>query len=226
MSRPVAVITGASRGIGLAIARTLADAGVDLGLCARSKKVLDPVVRELGARTRVAAIPADVSRVDDVQKLFEMARKDLGPVDWLVNNAGIVERGSLGQLSEEQWDRVIDVNLKGPFLCTQAALPDLIARRGRVVTIGSISGTLGTPRQFAYNASKWGVNGLTLSWAEELREQGVFFACVQPGAVDTDMLTGSGYEPQMQPQEVARIVRFLLTEAPFAMTGALVNAFG
>jgi NAD(P)-dependent dehydrogenase (short-subunit alcohol dehydrogenase family) len=224
--RKVALVTGASRGIGSAIAAALAEAGADLCLCARRPEALEEVARVLAPKTRVLALQADVSRAGDVQALVGQCRRELGPVDWLVNNAGVVEIAPLAELTEEQWDHTIDVNLKGVFLCTQAALPDLQARRGRVVNIGSISGTLGTPRMSPYNASKWGVNGLTLSWAEELKAAGVFVAAVLPGSVDTDMLRKSGFPPEMQPEDIARIVRFLLTEAPFAMTGSLVNAFG
>ena len=223
---PVAVVTGASRGIGLAIAHALADAGADLCLCARSETELTTAAESLRAKTRVVAVQADVSRGADVRRLFTTCRETLGPVDWLVNNAGVNEIAPLESLTEEQWDRVIDVNLKGPFLCTQAALPELVARQGRVVNIGSISGTLGTPRMSPYNASKWGVNGLTLAWAEELKARHVFVAAVLPGSVDTDMLRQSGFLPDMVPADIAKIVRFLLAEAPFAMTGSLVNAFG
>lgn len=224
--RKVALVTGAARGIGLAIAHALADAGADVCLCALNAGRLEDARRALAARTRVCAVVADVSVAADVRALFTRCREELGPIDWLVNNAGVVERAPLEHLTEAQFDHVIDVNLKGPFLCTQAALPDLVARRGRVVNIGSISGTLGTPDMSPYNASKFGLNGLTLSWAEELRPQGVLVASVLPGSVDTDMLKGSGFPPDMQPADIAAIVRFLCAEAPFAMTGSLVNAFG
>jgi len=222
----IAVVTGASRGIGLAIATALAELGTSLCLCARSAGPLEEAAGYLGKRTRVTSCVADVSRADHIAELFARCRRDLGPVDWLVNNAALFEDGSLGELTEAQWDRTMDANLKGPFLCTQAALPDLIARKGRVVNLGSISGTLGTPRRFAYNASKWGLNGLTVSWAAELKPAGVLVAAVLPGSVDTEMLRQSGFPPDMQPEDIAGIVRYLLAEAPFAMTGSLVNAFG
>jgi 3-oxoacyl-[acyl-carrier protein] reductase len=103
-----------------------------------------------------------------------------------------------------------------------------MARRGfgRVVNVSSISGTLGTPGLSGYCASKWGLNGLTQSLAEEVRGRGVLVAAVLPGSVDTDMLKGSGFVPKMTPEEVARVVRFLCTEAPVAMSGSLVEVFG
>jgi 3-oxoacyl-[acyl-carrier protein] reductase len=146
-------------------------------------------------------------------------------VDWLVNNAGVAEIAPLGETTDEQWDRTIGVNLTGPFLLARAALPLLVRSRGRIVNVGSISGTLGTPRMSAYNASKWGVNGLTKAWAEELKPQGVMVSAVLPGSVDTEMLRKSGFPPDMTPDDIARIVRFLCVDAPFAMTGSLVEAF-
>ncbi len=225
MTRQVAVVTGAGRGLGLAIAHALAEVA-DLCLCARSEDELAAAARSLEGRARVVAEVCDVSRASDVERLFARCRERLGPVDWLVNNAGVVEMASLAQLTEEQWDRVVDVNLKGPFLCAKAALPDLVEREGRIVNVGSISGTLGTPRMSAYNASKWGVNGLTQALAAELKSQRVMVCAVLPGSVDTAMLRKSGFPPDMRPEEVARIVRFLLADAPFAMTGSLVEAFG
>jgi NAD(P)-dependent dehydrogenase (short-subunit alcohol dehydrogenase family) len=225
MSR-VAVITGASRGIGLALARMLAADGVDLCLCARSADAVRDAAESLPKTARVVAVGADVRSKAAVDAMFDRCRRDLGPVDWLVNNAAIVERTPLANATEESWDRVLDVNLKGPMLCAQAALPDLIARKGRIVNVSSISGTLGTPTQSAYNASKWGLNGLTKCWADELKEAGVFAAAVLPGSVDTEMLKGSGFSPAMQPEDIAKIIRFLLAEAPFAMTGSLVDSFG
>lgn len=225
MTRPVAVITGAGRGIGRATAVALAGVA-DLCLCARTEAQLQETVRLVEGRSRVVAVPCDVSSAHDVEALFARCREVLGPVDWLVNNAGIVEIATIETLSEAQFDSVLDVNLKGPFLCTKAAYPDLRRGKGRVVNVGSISGTLGTPRLSAYNASKWGVNGLTQSWAEEFKPAGVFVAAVLPGSVDTEMLAKSGFPPDMTADDIARVIRFLLVDAPFAMTGSLVEAFG
>ncbi len=223
--RPVALVTGAGRGIGLAIAEALAP-HADLCLCARSEDQLAAAVESLRPRTKVVGVVADVSLRADVERLFARCREELGPIDWLVNNAGVAEFATLEAMTDVQWDRTLDVNLKGVFLCSQLALPDLAARRGRIVNIGSISGTLGTPRMSAYNASKWGVNGLTKAWAAELKPRGVMVTAVLPGSVDTEMLRKSGFPPDMQPADIANIVRYLCVEAPVAMTGALVEAFG
>ena len=223
-ARKVAIVTGAGRGIGLAIAHALADVA-DLCLCARTASQLDEAARTLAGRTRVVPVLADVSAKADVERLVATCVRELGGVDWLVNNAGVAEIASLGDTTDEQWDRTIGVNLTGPFYMARAALPALVKSRGRIVNVGSISGTLGTPRMSAYNASKWGVNGLTKAWAEELKPQGVMVSAVLPGSVDTEMLRKSGFPPDMTPDDIAKIVRFLCVEAPFAMTGSLVEAF-
>ena len=121
---------------------------------------------------------------------------------------------------------MLDVNLKGAFLCAKAAWPALRKTRGRIVAIGSISGTLGTPRAAAYNASKWGLTGFIKSLAEEGRDLGIFGAVVLPGSVDTAMLEKTPFNPDLQPDDVARVVGFLAGEAPFAMTGSAVEVFG
>jgi 3-oxoacyl-[acyl-carrier protein] reductase len=171
-----------------------------------------------------------VSSAADVQELFRIAEVDHGPVDVLVNNAGVVVRGALEKLSEDDWDRTLDTNLKGAFLCARAVLGGprgMVARRtGRIINVGSISSTLGTPQLTAYCASKWGLLGLTKALAEELREAGVSVTAVLPGSVNTKMLVGSGFEPDMEPEDVARVVLFLATGAPLSMTGAGVEVFG
>ena len=131
------------------------------------------------------------------------------------------------EMTEEQWDDVIDVNLKGLFLTTRAFLgPMLAEKRGRFIAIGSISGTLGTPRLSAYCASKWGTVGFVRSLAEELRNTGLQSMCVMPGSVETDMLQGSGFPATMQPTDVARIVAYAALDAPDAMNGSCIEAFG
>jgi 3-oxoacyl-[acyl-carrier protein] reductase len=144
-----------------------------------------------------------------------------------VEDAGVVRRGAVHETSEEDWDLVLDVNLKGLFLVTRALLPHMLARRtGRCVNLGSISSTLGTARQSAYAASKWGVVGFTKSLAEELRGTGLQAMCVLPGSVDTRMLEGSGYAPQMTPDDVAGTVVYDALDAPDAMNGSAIEVFG
>ena len=206
-----ALVTGASRGIGLAVAEALIADGAQVTVCA-SRSV--PVVRGVALARR-----CDVSDEADVRALFAEA----GRCDCVVLNAGVLERGPIESFSAQQWDRVLGVNLRGAFLCAREAF-----RTGatRIVAIGSISGTLGTAHGAAYNASKWGLTGLIKSLAEEGRERGIFCAAVLPGAVATRMLDQTPFEPSVRAEEVARVVRFLCTEAPFAMTGSAVEVFG
>ena len=210
--RQVCVVTGASRGIGRAIAEDLAAAGGLVAACASQDA---PLVGDWRAR-------CDVSDEDQVSRFFAESETRLGPPDVLVLNAGVLD-----EMSAQQWDRVLDINLKGAFLCARAAWPSMRGRRkGRIIALGSISGTLGTPRASAYNASKWGLTGFIKSLAEEGREHGIFCALVLPGSTDTDMLRQTPFPAQMEAADVAKVVRFLAAEAPFAMTGSAVEVFG
>jgi 3-oxoacyl-[acyl-carrier protein] reductase len=215
--RQVCVVTGASRGIGRAIAEELSAGGALVGSCASQDA---PLVGDWRVR-------CDVSDEEQVSHFFAELEVRLGPTDVLVLNAGILERAAIDEMSTRQWDRVLDVNLKGAFLCARAAWPSMRGRRkGRIIALGSISGTLGTPLASAYNASKWGLTGFIKSLAEEGRDHGIFCALVLPGSTDTDMLRKTPFPPRMSAQEVAKVVRFLATEAPFAMTGSAVEVFG
>jgi 3-oxoacyl-[acyl-carrier protein] reductase len=215
--RQVCVVTGASRGIGRAIAEDLAAAGAQVAACAAQDA---PLAGDWRVR-------CDVSDEEQVAHFFAEAETRLGPPDVLVINAGVLERAAIDEMSARQWDRVIDVNLRGAFLCARAAWPSMKARRkGRIVALGSVSGTIGTPLASAYNASKWGLTGFIKSLAEEGRDHGIFCALVLPGSTDTDMLKQTPFPPQMEPEDVAKVVRFLAAEAPFAMTGSAVEVFG
>jgi 3-oxoacyl-[acyl-carrier protein] reductase len=216
----VCAVTGASRGIGRAIAEELHAHGAKLSLCALRG------APEAPAGADALSAQCDVADASEVARWFAETERRFGGVDVLVLNAAVLERGAIADFSEAQWDRVLDTNLKGAFLCARAAWPALLRRKGRIVAVGSISGTLGTAQSAAYNASKWGLTGLVKSLAEEGRAQGVFCATVLPSGVETDMIRQTPFQPQMQPQDVARVVRFLCAEAPFAMTGSAVEVFG
>lgn len=228
LSGKVALVSGASRGIGRAIACSLAREGADLVLCATSKEGTERIGREVVALGRRAlAVACDVGKAEQVEALVRAALEAFGRVDVLVNNAGIAPRAEIGRMTDADFDRVLQVNLAGPFYLARRLVPRMVERGGgRIINVSSISGTLGTPRLSAYCASKWGLNGLTQALAAELKQAGIMVCAVLPGSVDTDMLEGSGFEPGMTAEQVAGVVRFLCAEAPFAMTGSLVEVFG
>jgi len=211
----VAVVTGASRGIGRAVAAALSGAGAVVAGCA------------LHAAPGVDA--CDVRRAEAVARFAEDVRSRFGVPDILVNNAGTVARGRLDELAVEQWLDVVDANLKGTYLVTRAFLPAMRARRaGRIINIASIAGRQGTAELSAYCAAKHGVVGLTRALAAELRDDGIVANAVCPGSVDTDMLRVGrpGATADMSPEDVAGVVLYLAAQAPSALTGSCVDVFG
>lgn len=224
----VALVTGASRGIGRAIAKALVEEGASAMLLADCEGPLEEARRELAqAGGQVEALIGDVADEDFVARAFREAEQHLGPLDVLVNNAGILEVAPVSELTRAQFDRTLEVNLVGAFLCAREAVRRMVPRgRGRIVSITSISATLGTPRLSAYCASKWGLQGFVKSLAEELRGTGVLSMGVAPGSVDTEMLRRAGFEAAMRPEDVAVAVRFLASEAPPAMQGTVLEMFG
>ncbi len=219
-----AIVTGGGRGIGAAVALALTRRGLAVTVFARTPAQLERVVRENGAALAVAG---DVRREEDVARLVREHERSLGPVDVLVNDAGILARGLAEETSAAAFREVLDVNLTGAFLCARAVIPGMKARgRGRIVNVASISATLGTAGSSAYNASKWGLVGLTKCLAEELRGHGVVCLAVSPGSVDTEMLKQTPFEPAMSVDDVARVVVFAALDAPGAMTGTNLEVFG
>jgi NAD(P)-dependent dehydrogenase (short-subunit alcohol dehydrogenase family) len=219
-----AIVTGGGRGIGAAIARALTARGARVTVFARTASEIDRLVAGGGAALAVAG---DVRREDHVERLVKLHEEAFGPCDVLVNNAGILERGLVEELPPDAWRQVVDVNLTGPFLCARAVIPSMKARRrGRIVNVASISGTIGTEGSSAYNASKWGVIGLTKCLAEELRAHGIQCIAVSPGSVDTAMLKKTPFPPEMTAEDVARVVAWAAAEAPDAMTGANLEVYG
>ena len=211
----IAVVTGASRGIGRAIAAALAGAGARVAGCAR--------------HAAAGVLACDVGRPADVAGFAEEVLRRFGPPDVVVNNAGIVVRSRVDELAVDDWEAVMDSNLKGTFLVSRAFLPAMRARRsGRIVNIASISGRQGTAGLTAYCAAKHGVVGFTRALAEEVRADGITVNAVCPGSVDTEMLRVGmpGAEPAMSPEDVAGVVLYLAAGAPPAMTGASVDVFG
>jgi NAD(P)-dependent dehydrogenase (short-subunit alcohol dehydrogenase family) len=224
----VALVTGASRGIGFATAEALARAGMDLIVTSTMKGGTAEIARRVRDNgRRVLECVWEASNRQSADALLMAATAELGRVDVLVNNAGIVVRRPLEKLSDDDFDLVLKVNLSGPFYLTRRLLPQMIRRGyGRIINVSSISATFGSPKAIGYAASKAGLDALTRSLAEELRGTGVFVAGISPGSVDTDMLKGSGFDPAMSADEVAGVIRYLVLQAPDAMRGARVEVFG
>ncbi|HSB19200.1 MAG TPA: SDR family NAD(P)-dependent oxidoreductase [Anaeromyxobacteraceae bacterium] len=219
-----AIVTGGGRGIGAAAARALTEAGARVTVFARTHREIEAVVRSGGA---ALAVRGDVASEEDVANLVAEHERELGPCDVLVNNAGILLQGPAEALSPADFRRVLEVNLTGAFLCARAVIPGMKARgRGRIVSVASISATLGTPGGSAYNASKWALVGLTKCLAEELRAHGVVAMAVSPGSTDTGMLRQTRFGPEMSPGDVARVIAWCAGEAPAAMTGSNLEVFG
>ncbi len=224
LSGKTAIVTGGGRGIGAAVARALTAAGARVTVFARTHAELAAVVRSGGAEL---AVRGDVASEADVANLVAEHERVLGPCDVLVNDAGVLVRGRAEALAPADFRRVLEVNLTGAFLCARAVIPGMKARRrGRIVNVASISATLGTPESSAYNASKWGLIGLTKCLAEELRDHGVQVVAVSPGSTDTAMLRQTPFPPELSPEEVARTVAWCAGEAPASLTGANVELFG
>jgi NADP-dependent 3-hydroxy acid dehydrogenase YdfG len=213
-----ALVTGASRGIGLAIARRLAGLGSPISLCARDAARLNSAAAQLrGEGADVLAIVADVTHADEIQTLVDRTQRELGPVEILVNNAGIGKFGPAHQLTEADWDAVLDTNLKSVFLVTRAVAPGMIERRrGYIVNISSLAGKNAFANGGIYCASKWGLMGLTGCMAEDLRAHNIRVSAICPGSVATDFSphTGRDTSKLLQPDDVAHAVATLVTQAP------------
>lgn len=213
----VALVTGASRGIGQAIARSLGRMGAILSLCARDSQKLQSARHDLEAEgSRVLAIPADVSRPDDIASLVQTTERSLGPIEILVNNAGIGHFAPIQESSEAIWDATLDANLKAAFLLTKAVAPGMISRRsGHIINIASLAGKNAFAGGSVYCASKWGLLGLTQCAAEDLRPYGIRVSAICPGSVATDFSPHSSKDPakMLQPEDVAHAVEMIVTQA-------------
>ena len=224
-----ALITGASRGIGRATAVELARRGVALALVARASKALDETVelaREAGA-PEALGFACDLADARAAEATAYAVLSQFPALGILVNNAGVAPRVSVEETRLDVWDETLAVNLRAPFLFTRAVLPHLRKNaRGRIVHVGSISSTLGTPRLSAYCASKWGLVGFMKSLAEELSGSGVTTLAILPGSTATRMLEGSGMPPRMSAEEVAQTVVHYCLDASPAHNGAVIEMFG
>jgi NAD(P)-dependent dehydrogenase (short-subunit alcohol dehydrogenase family) len=224
----VAVVTGAGRGIGRAIALKLAELGAHTVLCGRSREALEQTaatIENSGGHSSVksseksSVIECDVTDLHSVETLAEHVERTFHRIDILVNNAGIGGSGGpLHQLSPDDWERVLNTNLRGVYYCIRSLAPLMInskARTGHIINISSLAGKNALPNGAAYAASKWGLNGLTYSVAEELRAHNIRVSVICPGSVHTEFSPhpGKNAEKMLQASDVAHAVAMIVTQA-------------
>jgi len=211
----VALITGANRGIGLAIAERLADMGAKLAICARNAEKLNQAALSLQNRgAEVFSRVADVTDLADILKMVNETRAALGPVDILVNNAGIGHFGPFHELGEDHWDKTLNTNLKSVFLMSRAVAPEMIQRR--IINIASLAGKNAFAGGGIYCASKFGLMGLTACMAEDLRNYNIRVSAVCPGSVATEfsLHEGRDHSKLLQAVDVAHAVAAIVTQGP------------
>ncbi|WP_409368336.1 3-oxoacyl-[acyl-carrier-protein] reductase [Lysinibacillus sp. 38-6] len=237
----VAVVTGASRGIGRAIALKLAEEGAKVivnysGSQAKAEEVVAAIQANGG---EALAVQASVSKTEEVSALMDAAVKTFGSLDILVNNAGITRDNLLMRMKEDEWDDVLDTNLKGVFLCTKAVTRQMMKQRaGRIINISSIVGVAGNAGQANYVAAKAGVIGLTKTTAKELASRNILVNAIAPGFIETEMteqlpedikqsmLTQIPLAKLGQPEDIAKAVAFLASDEANYMTGQTLHIDG
>ncbi|OGS48058.1 MAG: hypothetical protein A3K68_05195 [Euryarchaeota archaeon RBG_16_68_13] len=241
----VVLVTGGSSGIGFATAKAFLGEGARVAITGRDAKRLARARRDLSAEGKVLSVQGDVSKPADAKRFVFRTTRDLGPIDVHVNNAGIYINRPIVDLTVSEYDRVMDINLKGAWLCTKYALPGMIKRRhGVIINVASDSGLVGTAGSSAYCASKGGMVLMTYAIALEVAQHGIRVNAVCPGEVDTPMLrreaeaSGRGdkyYEELFDPiplkraatpEEVARVILFLASDEASFMTGAAMSVDG
>ncbi|MDQ3997161.1 MAG: 3-oxoacyl-[acyl-carrier-protein] reductase [Gemmatimonadota bacterium] len=232
LSERVALVTGSTRGIGRAIAGTLTECGARVAVVGRDRAKAEAVASEVGTADRVRGFTCDVAESASVTALVEEVEKTFGSVDILVNNAGLTRDNILFRLKDDDWDAVLDANLRGAFVAIRAASRGMIKRRwGRVVNMASVVGIIGNKGQANYAASKAGLIGLTKSVARELASRNVLANAVAPGFIETDMTAAmtadargalTGQIPLARlgtPADIAGLVAFLASEHAAYITG-------
>jgi 3-oxoacyl-[acyl-carrier protein] reductase len=236
----VAVITGAGRGIGAATARAFAAAGAHVALLDRERGSATRVAEDIAFRGGDALyFDTDITDAFAVERVFDGIAAESGGIDVLVNNAGIVRDARVEDVSDEDFDATLDVNLRGALVCTRAAVPHFLARgRGRILSAASITARMGNFGQTAYAASKAGIIGMTRTWARELGPKGITANAVAPGFIETDMV--ASVPPKVleqiraripagrlgRPEEVANVYLFLASDLASFINGAVIGVDG
>jgi len=240
LTNQVAIITGGAQGIGREIALTLAREGADCALFDINEQKLSQAAQELeGLGRRALGLVVDVTNATAVDDAVSKVLDKLGRIDILINNAGVTQDGLLVRMGEAQWDRVLDINLKGTFLCTRAVAKVMLkARRGRIVSIASIVGLIGNAGQANYAASKAGIVGLTKAVAKELASRGVTCNAIAPGFIKTEMTERLAEDVKQrlleqipmgslgEPSDVAKVCLFLVSDAARYITGHVLVVDG
>jgi 3-oxoacyl-[acyl-carrier protein] reductase len=240
LAERVAIVTGGNRGIGLAIARLLAEDGASVVVSGRDAARLDAAVKELESLGAPAlGVPADATKREDADRLVEVTRERFGRIDVLVNNAGITRDQLLVRMKDDDWDQVLDTNLRGVFLMTRAVGKVMMRQKsGRIINIASAAGAMGNPGQVNYSAAKAGVIGLTKASGRELAHWNILVNAVAPGLIETDMAAAIPAEAREamlqqvplkrigQGREVAEVVRFLAGDGASYVTGQTIHVNG
>lgn len=236
----VALITGAAQGIGKAISLTLAKNGADIIVSDINLEKAQETCKEIEALGRKSmAVKVDVSKYDEVEQMVERIINEFGKIDILVNNAGITRDKLILRMTEEDWDTVLNVNLKGTFNCTKAVIRYMSKQKsGKIVNIASVSGEMGNPGQANYSASKAGVIGFTKTIAREFAQRGINVNAIAPGYIETPMTDALPEKVKEElkkmiplerlgkPEDVAQAVLFLVSEASSYITGQVLNVNG
>lgn len=240
MTNRVALITGASRGIGRACALALSEAGARLAVAARNVEQLESLAAEIRSRDReVFVAPMDLANAESVKTAMASTAKEFGPIGILVNNAGLTKDGLAVRMKKDDWDSVIATNLTGAFLAIQQALPGMMRERwGRIINISSVVGEMGNAGQANYVASKAGLIGLTKSIAQEMGSRNITVNAIAPGYIETEMTQGLSEELKEKmlaniplkrigrPEDVAAAVCFLASEQAGYITGHVLDVNG
>jgi len=221
----VAVVTGAGRGIGCAVALELGHLGAKVVLAARSRTELEATARLIGPSA--SAIPTDVRKKQELESLFEQVTTTLGPVDILVNAAGVGIFGRVVDFKDEEFETLVETNLRSVFFARRRVLPSMIERKtGHIVNIASIAGKVGSATRAVYCASKFGVVGFTESLAEEVREYGIRVSLICPGSTDTRFspaeTTGKARDRMLRPEDIAHAVRAIVTQEPNSFISEII----